>query len=309
LNPIINEFSARFTRMLRPGIGQLGTYSPRPVSLTSALSDTNLTGQSLPKISIVVPTYNQGKFIDKTLQSIIDQQYQNLELIVVDGGSTDNTLSIIKQYESYIAWWISEPDSGQTAAINKGFSRSSGEIMAWINSDDLIAPGALKFVAEYFTKHPEVQTIYGNRILINEEGLEIGRWILPYHSNRVLKWVDYVPQETLYWTREAWNQVGGQIDEAFSFAMDWDFLLRLRKKEIGIKHIPQFLGFFRIHHQQKTSSQMPLLGQKEMRDIRCREIGFRPMRWLVIINILPFLLVAKIHELSWKIKFNQNVKV
>ena len=284
--------------MLRPGVGQLGTYSPRPVAFGFGQVETQTCRKALPTISIVVPSFNQGRFIGATLQSIIDQRYPNLELIIVDGGSTDNTLSVIKHYEAHLAWWVSEPDSGQTAAINKGFMRSTGEVMAWINSDDLVAPGALHRVADYFAKQPETQIVYGNRILIDKDGMEIGRWILPRHSNRVLKWADFVPQETLYWTRNAWNLIGARLDETFHFAMDWDFLLRLSAKQIEIQHLPVFLGLFRIHHQQKTSSQMSSVGQQEIQIIRRRELGFQPTRWQLILNTVPFLLVAKFHELG-----------
>ena len=293
--------------MLRPGVGQLGTYTPRPVSLRILQPHNQLSGQVLPRISIVVPSFNQDRFIGSTLQSIIDQQYPNLELIIIDGGSTDNTLAVIKRYEGHLAWWVSEPDTGQTAALNKGFSRTTGEIMAWINSDDLVAPGALHQIAKYFMMHPGAQAIYGDRILINEEGLEIGRWILPRHSRRALQWADFVPQETLYWTRKAWNLTGERLDETFRFAMDWDFLLRLSAKQIDIHHLPLFLGLFRIHHQQKTSNQMSSIGQQEIRIIRHRELGYVPTKLQVIINMLPYLLTARLHEIGFMFDMKRNV--
>lgn len=302
-------FDVSIKRLLRPGVGQLGTHLPRPVTLGFVQSNNQQPGQVLPKITIVVPSFNQGKFIGATLKSIIDQQYPNMELIVVDGGSTDNTLAVIKQYEMHLAWWVSEPDSGQTSAINKGFTRSTGEIMAWINSDDLVAPTALRHVAEYFIKHSEVQVIYGDRILINEEGFEIGRWILPRHSSRVLQWADFIPQETLYWTRNAWNLIGGKLDQSFHFAMDWDFLLRLEAKQLVIHNLPVFLGLFRIHHQQKTSSQMSSIGEEEMRIIRRRELGFQPTRRQVILNTLPFLLAAKFRELCLVLGLERRISV
>ncbi|MBW8457604.1 MAG: glycosyltransferase [Thiobacillus sp.] len=294
-------------QVLRPGVGQLGTYSPRPVSLRLVQPNNQLREQVLPRISIVVPSFNQGRFIGKTLRSIIDQQYPNLELIVVDGGSTDNTLCVIKQYEAHLAWWVSEPDSGQAAAINKGFIRSTGDIMAWINSDDLVAPGAFYQVADYLIKHPETQVVYGDRILINEECLEIGRWILPRHSNRVLKWVDFVPQETLYWTRKAWNLVGAQLDEKLRFAMDWDFLLRLSEKQINIQHLPIFLGLFRVHQNQKTSSQMSSIGQQEIQMIQQRELGYVPTMLQLILNTLLYLLSARFREVGLMFDMNRNV--
>ncbi|CAH1904847.1 Glycosyl transferase family 2 [Candidatus Nitrotoga sp. HW29] len=306
LEIIMVGFAANIKKILRPGVGQLGTYSPRPVSFHRLKQNNLLHEQTLPKISIVVPSLNQDKFIEATLQSIINQQYANLELIVIDGGSTDNTLSIIKQYEAHITWWVSEPDSGQTEAINKGFMQSTGEIMAWINSDDLAAPRAIHQVADYFVKHPETQVVYGNRILINEDSLEIGRWILPRHSNRVLKWADFVPQETLYWTRKAWNLIGARLDESFHFAMDWDFLLRLSAKQIDIHHLPIFLGLFRIHDQQKTSNKMLSIGQQEIQMIRHRELGFQPSRWQLILSTMPFLLAAKFLELRFKLGLNRK---
>lgn len=310
LKLLLKTFVVCTLRKLRPGIGQLGTYSPKQLSSHTLQPINLLHGQDLlPRISIVVPSFNQGRFIGATLYSIINQQYPNLELIVIDGGSTDNTLEVIKQYQARINWWVSELDSGQTAAINKGFMRSTGEIMAWINSDDIVAPGALHFIANYFIKHPETQVVYGNRILINEENLEIGRWILPYHSDKVLKFSDFIPQETLYWTRAAWNLVGGRLDETFQFAMDWDFLLRLTKKHVIIRHLPVFIGLFRIHPQQKTSSQLSSVGQQEIQSLRHSELGFQPSRWQLILNILPFLLSAKCHELSLKLRQNRNIKI
>ena len=296
------QFLMIIKRLLRPGVGQLGTYLPRPAQ--PGFMESNKQASSalyFPRISIVVPSYNQGRFIGATLQSIVEQCYPNLELIVVDGGSTDNTQSVIREYEDHIHWWVSEPDTGQTAAINKGFMRSTGEIMAWINSDDLVVFGSLYHIADYFVKHPETQVVYGNRILINESGLEVGRWILPRHSNRVLKWADFVPQETLYWRRESWNLIGAELDENFRFAMDWDFLLRLSAKKVSIQHLPVFLGVFRVHQQQKTSSQMSSIGQEEIQFIRFRELGYQPARWQLILNTVPFLLAAKFHELCYGI--------
>ncbi|MGF9562899.1 glycosyltransferase family 2 protein [Neorhizobium sp. BT27B] len=288
-------------RYLRPGIGQLGTYDPRVVAFPSQAEHPVAIPDNPPRITIVVPSYNQGLFLGDTLKSIVDQQYPNLELIVVDGGSTDSTLEVIRQYESKLAWWVSEKDTGQASAINKGFQRSTGDIMAWLNSDDMLAPGALARIHRYFKANLNVQVVYGNRIVIDEAGREIGRWVLPGHSQGVLKWADFVPQETLFWKREAWDIVDSHIDESFSFAIDWDFLLRLSASGVRMAHIPAFLGLFRIHGLQKTSSQMSSTGLKEMDTIRRRELGFSPKPWCIIARIAPFLLMARWLELRYRI--------
>lgn len=292
------KIPSQLTRYLRPGIGQLGTHEPQAVALPGPEEDPAATVEDPPRVTIVVPSFNQGVFLADTLKSIVDQQYRNLELIVVDGGSTDTSVDVIKHYESKLAWWVSEEDTGQASAINKGFQRSSGEIMAWINSDDMLAPGALALISRYFVANPEVQVVYGDRIVIDEAGLEIGRWILPGHSHDVLRWADFIPQETMFWRREAWAAVGSYIDERFSFAIDWEFLLRLSNGGIRMAHIPAFLGLFRIHGLQKTSSQMSSIGLEEMDIIRRRELGFSPSPWRINLQIAPFLLMARWRELQ-----------
>lgn len=286
-------------KMLRPGIGQLGTHPPKPLLLPANERRGNESALSFPRISIVVPSLNQGRFIGETLKSIVEQNYPNLELIVVDGGSSDNSLPVITEFEAHIAWCVSEPDSGQAAAINKGFRRSTGEIMAWINSDDRVAPGTLYRVADHFQKQPETKVLYGNRILIDEESHEIGRWILPAHSERVLKWADFVPQETLYWRRSAWDAVGCNINEDFQFAMDWDLLLRFSAQQQKIERVPSFLGVFRVHQAQKTTKDIASIGENEMHQLRRRTLGFVPSRRQVMLNTVPYVLAAKFHELNY----------
>jgi glycosyltransferase involved in cell wall biosynthesis len=278
----------------------LGTHAPRALSLAPVPPGQHEPDRVYPRITIVVPSFNQGRFIGATLESVTSQQYPNLELIVVDGGSRDETVSVIRQYEPHLAWWVSEPDAGQTAAINKGFARSTGEIMGWLNSDDLLAPGALRRIADHFSTRQGAHAVYGNRILIDEEGLEISSWILPGHSSRVLQWADFVPQETLYWTRSAWNRVGARLDEKFRFAMDWDFLLRLSGQGIPIHHMAVFLGMFRIHQSQKTSAQISSVGLQEMQLLRKRELGYVPTRLQMILNTLPYLLRARLLELRFR---------
>jgi glycosyltransferase involved in cell wall biosynthesis len=294
---ITDALELDFLHWLKPSLGRLGTHQPRSLKLPD-YSRHCVSSVRMPRISVVVPSFRQARFIRETLISLLDEAYPNLELIVVDGGSDDGTVEILREFDSRIAWWVSEPDQGQTHAINKGFARSTGDIMAWLNSDDRIVPGSLHLIARFFEKNPQVDIAYGNRILINEESLEIGRWILPPHSDRVLKWVDFVPQETLYWRRHAWQAAGGSLDESFQFAMDWDLLLRFSKARQRFHRFPEFLGLFRVHDKQKTSREMASTGMKEIERLRKRELGFSPSRAQVFWNRGPYLLSAKCFEIS-----------
>jgi hypothetical protein len=139
--------------------------------------------------------------------------------------------------------------------------------MGWLNSDDLLLPGALAYVARYFSDHPEVDVVYGNRLMIDENDGQIGAWILPQHNDAVLTLADYVPQETLFWRRRIWDASGGRVDQSFSYALDWDLLLRFRAADARMAHLPRFLGAFRVHDQQKTSTALSV-GLQEMGRLR-----------------------------------------
>jgi hypothetical protein len=144
--------------------------------------------------------------------------------------------------------------------------------MAYFNSDDLVAPRALRYVAAYFATHPNVEVVYGHRIIIDDADREIGRWIMPRHEKDSIKWIDYVPQETLYWRKRAWDLAGG-IDPSFQFALDWDLLARFQMAGCTIVRLPHFLGCFRVHSQQKTSQVIHTTGAEEMGRIRQRFHG------------------------------------
>lgn len=273
---------------VRPRLGNLNQYSPQPMTLAEDHPDLQNIG-CLPTVSIVTPSFNQGGFIEKTLKSVLEQDYPKLEYFVQDGASRDSTVDVLQRWESRLSGWTSERDAGQSQAINRGFMRTRGEIMAWLNSDDLLLPGALNTVVDYFSRHPEVDVVYGNRLLIDEDDLEIGRWIIPGHDSAVLSWADYVPQETLFWRRQIWDKTGGRVDESFQFAMDWDLLLRFRDAGAKFGHIPRFLGAFRIHARQKTSAKIHDLGLQEMDRIRERLHGRLPSHIEIRNHILPYL--------------------
>jgi FkbM family methyltransferase len=285
---------------IRPRLGNLNQYAGRQITTPRKVDPSK--GQTFPKISIVTPSYGQGGFIERTLQSVLTQEYPNLEYYVQDGGSQDSTVSILKKHESKLTGWTSTKDTGQSQAINRGFANTSGEIMAWLNSDDLLLPGTLLKIAQVFNANPNVDVIYGNRLLIDQDDLEIGRWILPGHDGPVLSWADYVPQETLFWRRRIWDKVGGSIDESFRFAMDWDLLVRFRDAGANFLHIPDFLGAFRIHEHQKTSAAINEIGYQEMNRIRSRILGRQPTQAGIRRAILPFLIRHVGTDIAYRIK-------
>jgi len=262
----------RFNRLVQPRIGVLYQYPPQPLDIPAHYR-RGLKPSATPKISIVTPSYNQGRFIERTIRSIVDQQYPGLEYIVQDGASTDETLEVLGRFEESIASVESARDGGLANGLNLGFARTTGEIMGYLNSDDLLLPGALNCVARFFDANPKIDVVYGHRIVIDEYDGEIGRWVLPPHDDEVLSWADYVPQETLFWRRQVWDAVGGSVDETFQFAVDWDLLIRFREAGARMARLPRFLGAFRVHPHQKTSSQMVDVGTHEMERLRERVHG------------------------------------
>ena len=148
--------------------------------------------------------------------------------------------------------------------------------MAYLNSDDVLLPGCLNYVARFFEEHPAVDVIYGHRVLIDDQDKEIGRWILPRHDNEALQWVDYLPQETLFWRRRIWEKIGGSLDISFRYAMDWDLILRFIQEKARFVRAPRFLGAFRVHENQKTTAASRAWGEPEVARIRERCQG-RPV--------------------------------
>ncbi|GAC1313639.1 MAG: hypothetical protein NVSMB2_01850 [Chloroflexota bacterium] len=266
------RFGHRIRSSLAPRIGVLHHYDPRPLVIPASYDQTK-PPVNAPVISLVTPTLNQGRFIERTLSSVLRQAYPRLEYIVQDGGSADETRLILNRYESVLARTASEPDTGLADALNRGFRHVSGDILAYLNSDDLLLPGALNYVAQFFTQNPDVDVVYGHRVLIDEYDAEIGRWVLPPHDDEILSWADYVPQETMFWRRSVWEKIGAEVDESFRFAVDWDLLLRFREVGATMRRLPRFLGAFRIHPHQKTSQDMVDIGAAEMDRLRQRVHG------------------------------------
>lgn len=274
----VGALRRRYRGLLRavgPRLGVLHQYSPR-VLRTRPLPALGSLSALLPAISIVTPSLEQGRFLRHSIESVLGQNYPRLEYFVQDGGSTDDSKSILREFGGRLSGWDVCSDRGQSHAINMGFQRTTGEIMGWLNSDDILLPETLTFVGQFFARNPDISVLYGNRIVIDTRGLEIGRWILPKHETEVLRWIDYVPQETMFWRRSLWEKVGGELDESLHFAIDWDLLLRFQNAGARFAHVPHFLGAFRVHPQQKTSTQMNSLGAKEIAALRQKHLGYLP---------------------------------
>ena len=182
---------------------------------------------SLPKISIVTPSFNQAPFVEKTICSVLDQGYPNLEFIIIDGGSTDGSQEIIRRYEERLAYWVSEPDLGQTDAINKGFDRAQGEIIAWLNSDDTYQPGALEEVAQFMRENPEIGMVYGSAMYIDEDDRPIARYPARNTDYRGLRrGVNTISQQAMFFRSALWRMVR-PLDPSFYYAMDYDLWVRI----------------------------------------------------------------------------------
>jgi len=212
---------------------------------------TSFSGTSNPLVSIVTPSYNQVDFLEETITSVLSQDYPNLEYIIVDGGSTDGSLEIIRHYADKLAWWVSEPDHGQADAINKGFSHASGEIFAWLNSDDTYLPGSVSQAVRYLTDHPKVAMVYANANLVDEKGVILGQFPAQQTSlDRMLRGSVHIPQQTTFYRAETWKNVGG-LDPSFYFAMDYDLWVRIAKVSPPT-YVNHLWANFRLHSKGKS---------------------------------------------------------
>lgn len=267
----VGRIRGRVVSWTKPRIGRLRHYEPRPLVVPARYLRT-APPDPAPTVAIATPSFQQRGFIDRTIHSVLGQNYPALQYAVHDGGSTDGTAAYLASLNGKLTHWVSEPDDGQADAINRAFAHTSGEIMAWLNSDDLLLPGSLAYVARYFAEHPDVDVIYGHRVMIDENDQQIGAWIVPAHHDGMLTLADYVPQETLFWRRRIWDAAGGHVDPSFGYALDWDLLLRFRAAGAKIVRVPRYLGAFRIHDAQKTTAA-DKIGMVEMSRLRQRVHG------------------------------------
>ena len=216
------------------------------------LPDSMPDGSPWPKISIVTPSLNQGQFIEETIRSVLLQGYPDLEYILMDGGSKDDSLSIINKYDKWLAYWESKADRGQAHAINKGFHKSSGDIVAWINSDDFYLHGALCKAACWLCRGEGVFFIYGGCEVVDEVGHGVGYYMGKYYPDQDFRayWNHYVPQPSAFFLRDILDEVGC-LDETLNFVMDYDFWVRCSRRHV-LFYTGEISAGFRLHSASKT---------------------------------------------------------
>jgi len=206
-----------------------------------------------PLVTIVTPSFNQGHFIRQTIKSVLAQDYPHIEYIVMDGGSTDDTASVVREYAGRLTF-ISEKDRGQSHAINKGFRMARGEIVAWINSDDILLPGAVTHAVKAFERTPELGAVYGEGYLIDYDGKVTSRFPAtePFNLWKLVYASDYILQQTVYFRRSIFHEIG-YIDEDLHYGLDWELLIRIGKR-YGMEYIPEYMGSLREYDAAKTFS-------------------------------------------------------
>lgn len=223
----------------------------------------------LPLVSIITPSFNQAQYLEQTIQSVLNQDYPRIEYIVIDGGSTDASVEVIKRYQDRISYWVSEPDKGQTEAINKGFAKAKGEILAWINSDDTYHPKAVGEAVKYLIANPEVGMVYADCNFIDEHGSVIGKFNAKQTNHKLLRQgYVHIPQQTMFFRSKYWTA----LDPSFYFAMDYDLWTRITAKT-KIKYLQgNIWANFRIHLSSKTNVNDER-GWQEMLRVHYRDGG------------------------------------
>jgi glycosyltransferase involved in cell wall biosynthesis len=227
---------------------------------------------SLPLVSIVTPSYNQGRFLEATLRSVLEQDYPSVEYLVVDGASTDNSIEIIRKYADKITWWVSEKDSGQSEAVNKGLHRARGEIVAWLNSDDLYLPGAITAAVAAFQSHPEAGVVYGDALAIDADGRPFNRMHARQYSLVDLMAFDIICQPAAFMRRQVLEQAN-YLNPAYHLLMD-NLLWICMAKIAPLVYVPQTWAAARYHDQAKNRTRGAAYGREA--NILINDLKSRP---------------------------------
>jgi glycosyltransferase involved in cell wall biosynthesis len=223
---------------------------------------------ALPRLTVVTPSYNQAEYLERTIISVLNQQYPNLEFFVIDGGSTDGTRAVLEKYSKYLTDWVMEKDSGQTNAINKGFRRATGDYVAYQNSDDVFAPNALWKVAEAWQKSPDTDVFFGDMYIIDEQDVILEELRVPTFSAGCQVYEGMQVFNQSLFIRRTLLSESGWLDESLRFVMDYEIVTRLGVQPgVRFRHVPGFWGGFRIQPDAKSSQIAATVGISEHKQI------------------------------------------
>ena len=229
------------------------------------------------KVSIITPSYNQGHFIERTLKSVANQTGGDIEHIVMDGGSTDNTIEILKQFSSSVKW-VSEEDNGQADAVNKGIRMCDGEIIGWLNSDDMFYPGAIEKITDFFELNPDIEVVYGMADHIDKEDQAFEQYPTEEWDFERLKYTCFISQPALFFRRRVIEEQG-LLDESLQYCMDYEYWLRLGKAGVRFAFLPEKLAGSRLYAENKTLGSRKKV-HHEINDMLKKKFGRVPDRWL-----------------------------